>query len=257
MKSARIGESINETARNRVHEQYLTAPYAFMQRNGIAAVFRLIPEKPQTVEELGLPEQLHDLIDVSEGLVVTIRRAKTDQEGRGAEIGIPFGSSERTCPVLALRAWLNAASIEAGAVFRGVNRHGGLGAARLSDRDVARVVKACVEAAGYDPTTFAGHSLRSGFITTAARAGVPACRRAGVPACRKPTSRTRVGTSPSPCCGATSGGAACSWTMRRRGWGCDYSAAKGPGLLLLWPSFEPFSGLWESRRRSVRSLDSM
>lgn len=124
---------------------------------------------------------VQDLAFVSEGLVVTIRRAKTDQEGRGAEIGIPFGSSERTCPVLALRAWLNAASIEAGAVFRGVNRHGGLGAARLSDRDVARVVKACVEAAGYDPTTFAGHSLRSGFITTAARAGVPACRRAGSP----------------------------------------------------------------------------
>ncbi|HKQ51807.1 MAG TPA: ATPase, T2SS/T4P/T4SS family, partial [Pyrinomonadaceae bacterium] len=42
----------------------------FMQRHGIAAVFRLIPEKAQTIEELGLPEQLHDLIDVSEGLVL-------------------------------------------------------------------------------------------------------------------------------------------------------------------------------------------
>ncbi|TPG36414.1 hypothetical protein EAH89_30115 [Roseomonas nepalensis] len=50
--------------------------------------------------------------------------------------------------------------------------HGFLGRLRLSDRNVARVVKACVGAAGYDPTAFAGHSLRSGFITTAAREGV-------------------------------------------------------------------------------------
>jgi twitching motility protein PilT len=42
----------------------------FMQRNGIAAVFRLIPEKVQTIEELGLPAQLLDLLDVSEGLVL-------------------------------------------------------------------------------------------------------------------------------------------------------------------------------------------
>ncbi|MFC7739346.1 site-specific integrase [Roseomonas sp. GCM10028921] len=114
-----------------------------------------------------------DLAFVPEGLVLTIRRAKTDGEGRGVEIGIPFGSSERTCPVQALRAWLDRAGIQEGAVFRSVNRHDRLGAARLSDRDVARVVKACVEAAGYDATAFAGHSLRSGFITTAARAGVP------------------------------------------------------------------------------------
>ncbi|HEY8612337.1 MAG TPA: site-specific integrase [Roseomonas sp.] len=114
-----------------------------------------------------------DVAFVPEGLILTLRRAKTDQEGRGTEIAIPFGSSERTCPVLTLGAWLKAAGIEAGAVFRSVNRHGGLGAARLSDRDVARVVKASVAAAGYPPETYAGHSLRSGFITTAARAGVP------------------------------------------------------------------------------------
>jgi integrase len=113
-----------------------------------------------------------DVACVPEGMILTLRRAKTDQEGRGVEIAIPFGSAERTCPVLTLGAWLQAAGIEAGAIFRSVNRHGGLGAARLSDRDVARVVKASVAAAGYDPTPYAGHSLRSGFITTAARAGV-------------------------------------------------------------------------------------
>jgi integrase len=114
-----------------------------------------------------------DVAFVLEGLILTLRRAKTDQEGRGAEIAIPFGSSERTCPVLTLGAWLKASGIDADAVFRSVNRHGGLGAARLTDQVVALPVKGAVEAAGYDPAPYAGHSLRSGFITTAARAGVP------------------------------------------------------------------------------------
>jgi integrase len=113
-----------------------------------------------------------DLRFVAEGLVLTLRRRKTDQDGRGTEIAIPFGQSERTCPVLALRAWLAAAAITSGPVFVSVNRHGGVGAARLSPVDVARAVKAAVGAAGYDPEEYAGHSLRSGFITSAARAGV-------------------------------------------------------------------------------------
>jgi integrase len=115
---------------------------------------------------------LADIAFVAEGIILTLRRAKTDQEGRGVEIAIPHGRSPRTCPVLALRAWLEAAGIEAGAIFRSINRHGGLGD-RLSDKGVALVVKASVEAAGYDPAPYAGHSLRSGFITTAAPAGVP------------------------------------------------------------------------------------
>jgi integrase len=110
---------------------------------------------------------------VDEGLILTIRRAKTDQEGKGAEIAIPFGTSDRTCPVVTLKAWLKAAGIQAGPIFRSVSRHGLLGLARLSDRDVARVVKGAVATVGYDPDAYAGHSLRSGFITTAARAGVP------------------------------------------------------------------------------------
>jgi integrase len=114
-----------------------------------------------------------DLAFVQEGLILTIRRAKTDQEGRGTEIAIPLGTSDRTCPVHALDAWLKAASIQAGPIFRAVSRHGLLGPARLSDRDVARVVKGAVASAGYDPDAYAGHSLRSGFITSAARAGVP------------------------------------------------------------------------------------
>ncbi|MCR0985851.1 site-specific integrase [Roseomonas populi] len=113
-----------------------------------------------------------DVAFVTEGMILTLRRAKTDQEGRGSEIAIPFGQSERTCPVLALRAWLETAGIETGAVLRSVTRHNSLGASRLSDRDVARVVQETVQAAGCDPATYAGHSLRSGFITEAARRGV-------------------------------------------------------------------------------------
>ena len=112
-----------------------------------------------------------DLRCVPEGMVLTLRRRKTDQDGRGTEIAIPYGQSERTCPVLALRAWL-AARIASGPIFVSINRYGTIGTKRLSPIDVARVVKAAVEAAGADPKDFAGHSLRSGFITSAARAGV-------------------------------------------------------------------------------------
>jgi integrase len=113
-----------------------------------------------------------DLRFVPEGLVITLRRRKTDQEGRGTEIAIPFGTSPRTCPVEALRAWLAAAKIAIGPVFVSVSRHGRVGGTRLSPYDVARVVKAAVGAAQYDPEEFSGHSLRAGFITSAARAGV-------------------------------------------------------------------------------------
>jgi integrase len=113
-----------------------------------------------------------DIAFVAEGIILTPRRAKTDQEGWAVEIAIPHGRSPRTCPVMALRAWLEAACIKDRAIFRNISRHGRLGD-HLSDQGVALVVKGAVEAAGYDPATFAGHSLRLGFITTAARAGVP------------------------------------------------------------------------------------
>ncbi|MBL6081126.1 site-specific integrase [Belnapia sp. T18] len=115
---------------------------------------------------------LADIRFVAEGVVLTLRRRKTDQEGQGTEVALPYGQSERTCPVLTLRAWLEAAGITNGPVFVSVNRGGKIGSARLSPLDVARVVKAAVEAAGSNPADFSGHSLRSGFITSAARAGV-------------------------------------------------------------------------------------
>lgn len=107
-----------------------------------------------------------------EGVTVTIRRSKTDQEGVGRKVGIPYGSNPDTCPVRALAGWLEASGITEGALFRSLNRHGHILADRLSDKGVARVVKRAAEAAGLDPANYAGHSLRAGLATSAAAAGV-------------------------------------------------------------------------------------
>jgi len=74
--------------------------------------------------------------------------------------------------VRALQAWLKAAGIDEGPFFRGVDRHGNIGAGRLSDRAVALVVKRSAEAIGLDPAHYAGHSLRAGLATSAAAAGI-------------------------------------------------------------------------------------
>lgn len=112
-----------------------------------------------------------DLEDTREGLIVHIRRSKTDQEGEGRKVGIPQGADQATCPVWALDEWLQAANIQSGAVFRVMNRHGQVLPKRLSGEGVAIVVKRSVEKLGYDPALFSGHSLRAGLATSAAAAG--------------------------------------------------------------------------------------
>jgi len=104
-------------------------------------------------------------------LRITIARSKTDQEGQGITKTIPRLADAELCPVRALRAWLDAAGIASGPMFRSVNRWGKLGA-RLSAYDVARIVKRRAQAAGLDARLLAGHSLRAGFATVAALAGL-------------------------------------------------------------------------------------
>jgi integrase len=111
-----------------------------------------------------------DVATGPEGLTITLRRSKTDQEGAGRVIGVPFGSAPATCPVRALAAWLTAAGLTEGPIFRGVSRHGAL-LGRLSDRGVARVVQRTAAAVGLAASTFGGHSLRAGLATAAAKAG--------------------------------------------------------------------------------------
>ena len=113
-----------------------------------------------------------DVEETADGLVVTIRRSKTDQDGQGRRVGLPYGSNPATCPVRALRAWHAASGITEGPLFRPINRHGQIQDRRLTAQSVALVVKRVAEAAGLDPARFSGHSLRSGLATSAAAAGV-------------------------------------------------------------------------------------
>jgi integrase len=110
-----------------------------------------------------------DLAWEDQGLRVTIRRSKTDQEGVGAVVAVPEG--RRLTPLLHLRAWLAFSGLTEGPVFRPLWKGGRLRDARLSDHAVARIVQARAAAAGLDRTQYAGHSLRAGFVTAAARAG--------------------------------------------------------------------------------------
>lgn len=114
-----------------------------------------------------------DLEAVPEGLRVTIRRSKTDQEGHGRFVGVPHGSTS-ACPVRAVQAWTTAAGRTTGPLFVGVTRWGQPTDQRLDGRDVARILQRRALAAGLDPRELAGHSLRAGLVTSARRSGVPA-----------------------------------------------------------------------------------
>jgi site-specific recombinase XerD len=115
-----------------------------------------------------------DVRFVENGLEVTLRRSKTDQEAEGRLIGIPYGSSPATCPFRAMRAWLDRSEMLDGPLFRAVDRGGNVGPTRLTAAAVALIVKRHAQRIGLDPARFAGHSLRAGFATSAALAGVDA-----------------------------------------------------------------------------------
>jgi site-specific recombinase XerD len=112
-----------------------------------------------------------DIEKTAEGMLVTLRRSKTDQEGLGRRVAIPRG--EIACPVAALRAWLDAAGITEGAIFRRIlnKRTQRVTERRLAARNVAAIVKQGAARLGFDPSTFAGHSLRAGFVTSAVKRG--------------------------------------------------------------------------------------
>jgi integrase len=117
---------------------------------------------------------IEDLRFERTGLVVTIRRSKTDQTGAGREIGVPRIADRELCATSAVTAWIAASGInhiegdtpQGNALFRSIDRHGNIGA-RISPYDVARLVQRVTKSAGIDGD-FAAHSLRAGFITSAA-----------------------------------------------------------------------------------------
>jgi site-specific recombinase XerD len=121
--------------------------------------------------------QLSDLTETSDGLMIRIRHSKTDQEGQGQEIAIPRGARLR--PVEAVQTWLAAAAISDGPLFRAIIWQNGTMVARdgpLGSENVAAVVKSYAKRAGLNPTTFAGHSLRSGLITSCVEEGASPVR---------------------------------------------------------------------------------
>jgi site-specific recombinase XerD len=113
-----------------------------------------------------------------EGMNIYIRRSKADQEGTGLVKGLPYGSNKETCPVTALRQWLQAAerNVEGdfeGGIFRRFYRGESIGESAMTAQYVSTVLKRHAENAGLDPGAYSAHSLRAGFITQAIRAGKP------------------------------------------------------------------------------------
>jgi site-specific recombinase XerD len=119
-----------------------------------------------------------DIRWVNQGMELTIRRSKTDQEGYGAVIPVPYGSHHETCPVRAVGDWLeaienNPCTSRDNSLFRAVSADNWV-LDRLSDRGISRVVAGAAKRAELDPAgNWSGHSLRAGLATSAARAGVP------------------------------------------------------------------------------------
>ena len=112
-----------------------------------------------------------DLDFVPEGLKISLRRSKTDQFGEGFTKALPYFDSPQYCPVVSLRNFLDLSSINSGPIFRRFVKGSKLSEKRLTDQTVALLIKEYLNLAGIDNKNFSGHSLRSGFATSAADSG--------------------------------------------------------------------------------------
>tara|TARA_Y100001970_G_scaffold70773_1_gene90023 strand:- start:2162 stop:3079 length:918 start_codon:yes stop_codon:yes gene_type:complete len=100
-----------------------------------------------------------DLEFVAEGVKIFIKRSKTDQSGEGMLKAIPYFDNKLFCPVTKLKDWINFSEIKSGKVFK------------ISDKSVSLIIKKYASHSGLDPSKYGGHSLRSGFATSAAEFG--------------------------------------------------------------------------------------
>ncbi|MBB3066656.1 site-specific integrase [Limibacillus halophilus] len=113
----------------------------------------------------------NDIEWVRQGMVITIRRSKTDQTGTGRRIGIPYARGE-FCPVRSLDLWILTSGMKSeGPTFRSVSKHGRISNKRLSAEAVAKIVKERVRGIGLNPARYSAHSLRAGLATSAAMKG--------------------------------------------------------------------------------------
>jgi integrase len=116
--------------------------------------------------------RVEHIVRVEAGIEIELPTSKTDTDGKGRIVFIPFAHSER-CPVRAVDKWIIMARIESGTVFRQVTRHDYVTGTGLTPHAVALILKSAVSRAGGDPTDVSGHSLRSGFCTQAAMSDIP------------------------------------------------------------------------------------
>ena len=112
-----------------------------------------------------------DLDFVTEGLKIYIKRSKTDQFGEGSLKGLPYCNNKKYCPVLSLKNWIEISNINSGPLFRRFSKSSKLLENRLSDQTIALLIKKYLKLAGINNKDYSGHSLRSGFATSAAESG--------------------------------------------------------------------------------------
>jgi site-specific recombinase XerD len=113
-----------------------------------------------------------DLDFVPEGVKISLRRSKTDQFGEGFTKALPYFDASQYCPVISLKNFLDLSKINSGPVFRRFVKGSKLSENRLTDQTVALLIKEYLNLSGIDSKNYSGHSLRSGFATSAAESGV-------------------------------------------------------------------------------------
>ena len=112
-----------------------------------------------------------DLEFVQEGLKISLKRSKTDQFGEGSVKGLPYFENSKYCPVISIKKWIEISKISSGAIFRRFIKGSKLSHNRLTDQSVALLIKHYLKLAGIESRNYSGHSLRSGFATSAAESG--------------------------------------------------------------------------------------
>jgi len=112
-----------------------------------------------------------DLDFVTEGLKINLKRSKTDQFGEGSVKGLPYFDNSQYCPVISLKKWIEVSNIGSGPLFRRFSKGSKLTENRLTDQTVALLIKKYLKLAGIESKNYSGHSLRSGFATSAAESG--------------------------------------------------------------------------------------
>ena len=104
-------------------------------------------------------------------LKLTLERSKTDQFGEGSTKGLPYFDNSQYCPVVSIRKWIEISKLNSGALFRRFTKGSKLSEKRLTDQTVALLIKEYLKLAGIESKNYSGHSLRSGFATSAAESG--------------------------------------------------------------------------------------